>query len=149
MNKLDMNLFAFVAWLQQNRQAHSISGLTIDDGYEWYNHMWNQWLRNSDAGRTMTMYKQETPLDKLFKVSSIELDQEINNLLQENLFNLLHDEESKEETIETVFVKDEVLELMCKAFETGYKKYEVVEAGLEGLETETECNWIFEKYNKI
>lgn len=50
---------------------------------------------------------------------------------------------------ETAFVKDEVLELMCKAFEAGYKKYEVVEAGLEGLETEIECNWIFEKYNKI
>ena len=109
---------------------------------------------------------QETPLDKLFKVSSIELDQEINNLIQENLFNLLHDEESKEETIkeallqmkktpmtfipdERTFSEKEVLELMYKAFEAGYKKYEVVEAGLEGLETEIECNWIFEKYNKI
>jgi hypothetical protein len=50
---------------------------------------------------------------------------------------------------ETAFVKDEVLQLMCKAFEAGYKKYDVVEAGLEGLETEIECNWIFEKYNKI
>jgi hypothetical protein len=51
MNKLDMNLFAFVAWLGRNQHSHSISGLTIDDGYEWYNHMWNQWLKNSDAGR--------------------------------------------------------------------------------------------------
>jgi hypothetical protein len=54
MNKLDMNLFAFVAWLEQNRHAHSISGLTINDGYEWYNYMWNLWLKNSDAGREMS-----------------------------------------------------------------------------------------------
>lgn len=46
-----MNLFAFMAWLVRNQHSHSISGLTIDDGYEWYNHMWNQWLQNSDIGR--------------------------------------------------------------------------------------------------
>lgn len=43
---------------------------------------------------------------------------------------------------ERTFSEKEVFDLMCKAFEAGYKKYEVVEAGLEGLETETECNWI-------
>lgn len=43
---------------------------------------------------------------------------------------------------EVTFSKKETFELMCKAFKAGYKKYEVVEAGLEGLETETECNWI-------
>jgi hypothetical protein len=51
MNKLDMNLFAFVAWLEQNRHAHSEDRLTINDGYEWYNYMWTIWLKNSDAGR--------------------------------------------------------------------------------------------------
>jgi hypothetical protein len=51
MNKLDMNLFAFVAWLEQNRHAHSENRLTINDGYEWYNYMWNIWLKNSDAGK--------------------------------------------------------------------------------------------------
>jgi hypothetical protein len=55
MNKLDMNLFAFVAWLEQNRHAHSEDRLTINDGYEWYNYMWNIWLKNSDAGRGMMM----------------------------------------------------------------------------------------------
>ena len=53
MNKLDMNLFAFVAWLEQNRHAHSEDRLTKNDGYEWYNYMWNIWLKNSDAGRAM------------------------------------------------------------------------------------------------
>ena len=57
MNKLDMNIFAFVAWLEQNRHAHSLliheNKLTINDGYEWYNYMWNLWLKNSDAGREM------------------------------------------------------------------------------------------------
>jgi len=51
MNKLDMNLFAFVAWLERNQHAHSEDGLTVNDGYEWYNYMWNLWLKNSDAGR--------------------------------------------------------------------------------------------------
>jgi ferritin len=54
MSKLDMNLFAFVVWLVRNQHSHSISGLTIDDGYEWYNHMWNQWLRNSDIGKKIS-----------------------------------------------------------------------------------------------
>ena len=57
MNKLDMNLFAFVTWLEQNRHAHSLlireNKLTINDGYEWYNYMWKIWLKNSDVGREM------------------------------------------------------------------------------------------------
>jgi hypothetical protein len=51
MNKLDMNLFAFVAWLGRNQHVHSEDGLTVNDGYEWYNYMWNLWLKNSDAGK--------------------------------------------------------------------------------------------------
>ena len=62
MNKLDMNLFAFVTWLEQNRHAHSLlireNKLTINDGYEWYNYMWKIWLKNSDAGRAMMMNKK-------------------------------------------------------------------------------------------
>jgi hypothetical protein len=54
MNKLDMNLFAFVAWLVRNQHAHSEDGLIVNDGYEWYNYMWNQWLRNSDIGKKIS-----------------------------------------------------------------------------------------------
>jgi hypothetical protein len=54
MNKLDMNLFAFVAWLERNRHAHSEDRLTINDGYEWYNYMWNKWLQNSDIGKSIS-----------------------------------------------------------------------------------------------
>jgi len=54
MNKLDMNLFAFMAWLVRNQHSHSISGLTIDDGYEWYNYMWTIWLKNSDIGKKIS-----------------------------------------------------------------------------------------------
>jgi hypothetical protein len=46
---------------------------------------------------------------------------------------------------ERMYSEEEVFSLMCKAFEAGYKKYDVVEAGLEGLETEIECNWILKK----
>lgn len=49
---------------------------------------------------------------------------------------------------ERMYIEEEVFELIRKAFEAGYKKYEVVEAGLEGLETDVECNWILKKYGK-
>lgn len=55
MDKLDMNLFAFVSYVNLNRHAHSIDGLTINDGYEWYNYMWQTWLKNSDTGRKINM----------------------------------------------------------------------------------------------
>ena len=41
---------------------------------------------------------------------------------------------------------EEVLNLMKLAFEQGFKKADVVEAGLEGKETEEECKWILAKY---
>jgi hypothetical protein len=44
---------------------------------------------------------------------------------------------------------DDVKYLMTLAFEQGYKKADVVDAGLEGKETDTEVNWIFLKYNKL
>ena len=49
---------------------------------------------------------------------------------------------------ERMYSEEEVFYLMCKAFESGFKKYDVVEAGLEGLETDIECNWILKKYGK-
>jgi len=49
---------------------------------------------------------------------------------------------------EKSYSKEEVFGLMYKAFEAGFKKYDVVEAGLEGLETEIECNWILKKFGK-
>ena len=41
---------------------------------------------------------------------------------------------------------NDVLILMKLAFEQGFKKADVVEAGLEGKETEEECKWILAKY---
>jgi hypothetical protein len=54
MSKLDMNMFAFVAWLGRNQHVHSEDGLTVNDSYEWYNYMWNMWLKNSDIGRKIS-----------------------------------------------------------------------------------------------
>jgi hypothetical protein len=50
MNKLNMNLFAFTAWLVRNRHAETEDKLRIIDGYDWYNYMWNKYLGNTDAG---------------------------------------------------------------------------------------------------
>ena len=45
------------------------------------------------------------------------------------------------------YTRDEVHMLMCKAFEQGFKKADVVDAGLEGKETDVECAWILTKYD--
>jgi hypothetical protein len=45
------------------------------------------------------------------------------------------------------YTKDEVLQLMYQAFESGFKKYEVVDAGLESIETKEECGWILRRYD--
>jgi hypothetical protein len=47
-----------------------------------------------------------------------------------------------------MFTEHEVKLLMMMAYEQGFKKYEVVEAGLEAKETDTEINWILMKYKK-
>lgn len=40
------------------------------------------------------------------------------------------------------YSKQQVLELMKQSFEAGFKKADIVEAGLEPKETEQEVNWI-------
>jgi len=45
------------------------------------------------------------------------------------------------------YTRNEVHELMCKAFLAGYKKADVVKAGLEPLEEKLECAWILTKYD--
>ena len=57
-------------------------------------------------------------------------------------------EDEKLGLYETLYTEKEVFDLMCKAFEQGFKKYEVVDAGLEGKETDIECGWILKKYKK-
>ena len=50
--------------------------------------------------------------------------------------------------IERSYSEEEVKHLMTLAFEQGFKKADVVEAGLEAKETDTEVNWIFLKHKK-
>ena len=45
-----------------------------------------------------------------------------------------------------IYSEQQVLELMKQAFEAGFKKVDIVEAGLEPKETEQEVNWILLKY---
>ena len=49
---------------------------------------------------------------------------------------------------ERMYSEEEVKHLMTLAFEQGFKKADVVEAGLEAKETDTEVNWIFLKHKK-
>ena len=46
------------------------------------------------------------------------------------------------------YSEERVLELMKQAFEAGFKKADIVTAGLEPKETEQEVNWILLKYKK-
>lgn len=45
------------------------------------------------------------------------------------------------------YSKQQTFELMKQAFEAGFKKADIVEAGLEPKETEQEINWILLKQN--
>ena len=45
------------------------------------------------------------------------------------------------------YSKQQVLELMKQSFEAGFKKADIVQAGLEPKETEQEINWILLKQN--
>ena len=49
---------------------------------------------------------------------------------------------------ERMYSEEEVKHLMTLAFEQGFKKADVVEAGLEAKETDIEVNWIFLKHKK-
>jgi hypothetical protein len=56
---LNMDMFAFLSWLERNKEAHSLDGLTIRDGYKWYDYMWKCWLKNSDAGKRILSHSGE------------------------------------------------------------------------------------------
>jgi hypothetical protein len=45
------------------------------------------------------------------------------------------------------YTRDEVHALMCKAFIAGWKKADIIKAGLEALDTEVECVWILTRYD--
>jgi len=59
MKELDWNMFAFLTWLERNREAHTANGLTIKDGYGWYNRQWKCWLKNSNAGKQILSHSGE------------------------------------------------------------------------------------------
>jgi hypothetical protein len=59
MTNLDMEMFAFLSWLDFNRDVETIDGLLRKDGYEWYNSQWKSWLHNSDAGKQILSYNKE------------------------------------------------------------------------------------------
>jgi hypothetical protein len=59
MKELDWNMFAFLNWLERNKEAHTLNGLTIKDGYGWYNEQWKCWLKNSDAGKQILSHSGE------------------------------------------------------------------------------------------
>ena len=52
-----------------------------------------------------------------------------------------------EDNKERKYTRNEVHSLMCKAFEQGLKKADVLEAGLEGKETDVECAWILTRHD--
>jgi hypothetical protein len=56
MTDLNTNMFAFLTWLDFNRDAQTIDGLLRKDGYEWYNSQWKSWLHNSDVGKNILNY---------------------------------------------------------------------------------------------
>ena len=61
-------------------------------------------------------------------------------------FGIIKTDNMKNKEQKQMYSKQQVLELMKQAFEAGFKKADIVEAGLEPKETEQEVNWILLKY---
>ena len=68
------------------------------------------------------------------------------NLSQKKEFLNRHTDSLPKEEQKQMYSKQQVLELMKQAFEAGFKKADIVEAGLEPKETEQEINWILLKH---
>jgi hypothetical protein len=51
-NKIPMPdwVLGWTGFVTRNTQVE-YNGLTINDGYDWYEYMWNKWLQNSDLGQ--------------------------------------------------------------------------------------------------
>ena len=51
-NKVEMPdwVLGWTGFITRNTHVE-YQGLTINDGYEWYEYMWNKWIQNSDLGR--------------------------------------------------------------------------------------------------
>ena len=47
-----------------------------------------------------------------------------------------------------IYTEQEVVLLMTKAYEQGFKKADIVEAGLEGKETDEEVRWLLLGFKK-
>ena len=85
------------------------------------------------------MYSEEYNNTNLDKLLFPELIKEFTKYYE----NVTLIENIKQET----YSKQQVFELMKQAFEAGFKKADIVEAGLEPKETEQEINWILLKQN--
>jgi len=57
-NKVPMSdwILGWTGFITRNTHV-KYNKLTIKDGYEWYEYMWNTWLHNSDLGKE---YLKET-----------------------------------------------------------------------------------------
>lgn len=65
-NKIPMPdwVLGWTSFITRNTHVE-YNGLTIKDGYEWYNYMWDKWLQNSDLGRE---YSKENKKCKLWRI---------------------------------------------------------------------------------
>lgn len=92
-------------------------------------------MENKTINQLIKLYEDQ--ITQLEIMSKIELGddviEEINRLKSE---------------LKNTYTQQEVLQLMYQAFESGFKKYEVVDAGLESIETKEECGWILRRYDK-
>lgn len=91
-------------------------------------------MNNKTLNQLIKLYEDQ--ITQLEVMSKIELGddviEEINRLKSE---------------LKNTYTQEEVLQLMYQAFESGFMKYEVVDAGLESMETKEECGWILRRYD--
>ena len=85
---------------------------------------------------------------KALEISPIELDEDEFDVNETHRVTWIDGyNQALEDNKEKKYTRNEVHALMCKAFEQGLKKADVLEAGLEGKETDVECAWILTRHD--
>ena len=102
-------------------------------------------MKNKEQKQILSEILQEDEIIEQFAIKYSNMHQDVSSTLGKYLVKAVFKDGAIWQK-EQMYSKQQVLELMKQAFEAGFKKADIVEAGLEPKETEQEVNWILLKY---
>jgi len=87
---------------------------------------------------------EDTVIDKPKQSTKDRILSETPELIKQKVRDTANSLVDKQKTLDLTDV--DILELMRRAYNAGFNQYDIVEAGLEGKDTETDVRWILSKY---